>query len=96
MRTAIHSDSFTVWLSAQDTYDWAGKPMASWPCSTLANKRLVASFDTNGLYDLSVNGRDTSEDTDGNELSAMVSDFMANKLPKDHPCYFVAVGQFQA
>ena len=93
MRTSIHPDRFTRWLSARDTYDWAHEPHASWPCSTLSDKRVVAVFDSNGLCDFAVNGRDAN-DIDGTELSAMVADFMRAKLPSGHICRFVAVDQF--
>ena len=94
MRTLIHPQGFTVWLSARDTYDWAHKPGASWPCSTLSDKRLVAVFDSNGLCDLAVDGRDAAYDIVAHEVSAMIADHMRDKLPADHACYFVAVGQF--
>lgn len=92
MRTLIHETSVKLWLSAHDTYQWAHKAGASWPCSQLSDKRLFAEFDRNGLCDLAVNGR--SADVDGNELSACCADHLARKLPKEHPCYWVAVGQF--
>ncbi|HSG61883.1 MAG TPA: hypothetical protein VLA24_10695 [Pseudomonadales bacterium] len=92
MRTKINPNSFTVWLSRNDTYTWAHKTGAAWPCSMLSNKRVVASFDANGLYDFAVNGK--GDDIDGNELSAIVADSMRDLLPAEHPAYFVAVGQF--
>ena len=94
MRIKDNGDSFTLWASARDTYDWAHKPGAAWPCSTLSGHRFVASFDTDGLYDLNVQGRG---DWAGDEFSACVSDLVeeSGKIPEDHPCYFVAVGQFR-
>lgn len=99
MRTLIHDNGFTLWLSANDTYDWAHRVNDSWPCSTLSNHRLTASFDSNGLYDLTIDGKCLSGEgyceVDAHELSAIVADLMKKKLPTTHPCYDVAVGQFQ-
>lgn len=94
MRTHITPDQITLWLSKRDTYDWAHRANASWPCSTIAGKSLCASFDDNGLYNITINGRDTGE-VDGHEFNAITSDFLRAKLPEAHPLYFVTVGQFQ-
>lgn len=93
MRVQVNGSSVTLWASADDTRRWATRPYASWPCSTLRGKRFVASFDRNGLYDLSVNGR-SGADIDAHEFNACTSDLLALKLPESHPCHFVAVGQF--
>jgi len=95
MRIETSLESFTIWLSASDTKDWAtGYPC--WPCSKLRGKRVRADFDTNGLLDLSVNGRPPTEslDLDCTELNAIIADHLKGQLPKGHPCFFVAVGQF--
>lgn len=94
MRLIIGPSSLSVWISARETRDWARKTGAHWPCSQLAGKRLFAAFDRNGLCDLTINGR--SGDCDSTEFNAITSDFLASKLPKDHPCYLVCVGQFRA
>ena len=95
-RVKDNGDSFTIYVSKLETGDgadgWYGN--GRWPCSNLAGKRLAATFDTNGLLDLTVGGRDAPQDLDANELNACVAYFAGQKLPKDHPCYFVAVGQF--
>ena len=93
MRITHDGNSVRLWLSANDTYGWAHKPGASWPCSFLAGKRLRADFDSNGLVDYAVNGR-YAEGMAADEFNAITSDFMRDRLPKEHPCYFVAVGQF--
>ena len=93
MRFEDNGDSIAIWLSARDTYEWARKPGAAWPCSSLEGKRISAAFDTNGLYDLTINGKDL--DCDANEFNAITSDFIATKIDKSHPCYFVTVGQFK-
>lgn len=92
MRTQIWESGFNLWLSANDTYNWANRPGESWPCSELSDKRLFVQFDRNGLCDLTIDGKDG--DCDCTELSAIVADFMRDKLPKDHACRFVAVDQF--
>lgn len=89
MRTKITSNAVTVWLSANDTYDWAN----TWPCSTLSDKRLCASFDENGLYNMTINGGRGNQDCDSHEFSAMIADYLVTVLSKDHPAYFVAVEQ---
>ena len=65
-----------LWLSANDTYNWAHKTGNSWPCSQLSGKRLFAQFASNGdLEDFAINGR--TEDIDANELNAITEDFLA-------------------
>jgi hypothetical protein len=93
MRVLITPSSVTLWLSARDTYDWAHRAGAAWPCSQLSGKRLVAVFDTHGLVDIAINGNQ-SADCDATEFNAITSDFLATKLAKDHPAWFVTVGQF--
>jgi len=95
MRVQDNGSSIALWASARDTYDWSTRPGSAWPCSTLAGRRFFAYFDTNGLCDLTVNGRDAT-DVDSHELSAICADLLGERLSKDHPVWFVAVGQFQA
>jgi len=95
MRLNIGLSAFTLWVSASDTERWAIGHFGQgrWPCSELAGSRFCVTFDTNGLCDFTLSGlRD--KDVDQNELNACISDFLKDKLPTDHPCYFVAVGQF--
>lgn len=73
MRVQITGNRIKLWLSASDTAIWARR----WPCSTLGGKRLFAEFDSNGLCDLTINGRDG--DCDGNEFDAITADFLAGK-----------------
>ena len=76
MKIQRSNQGVKLWLSANDTYNWAHKAGSSWPCSTLSNKRLFAEFDGSGdLIDLSVNGR-TALNVDGNEFNAIVADFV--------------------
>lgn len=65
---------YTLWLSRSDTYRWARKPGAAWPCSKCSGRRLVVGVNSNGLCDLAVDGR--TVDVDGNELEAIVADHL--------------------
>lgn len=94
-RIKDHGNAVLLWASARDTEDWATRPGASWPCSTLRGRRFFAAFDDNGLCELTVDGKD-ADDIDGHELSACCADMLSGRIPEDHPVHFVAVGQFQA
>ena len=93
-RLQDNGDSVCLWASASDTYDWAHEIGAAWPCSELAGRRFFAAFDTNGLVDLTVDGKD-GVGIPCDEFNAITSDLLAERLPADHPCYFVTVGQFR-
>lgn len=93
MRVNITDSAVKLWLSENDTYNWAHKPGAAWPCSQLSGSRLFAEFDSNGLCDLTVDGK--SGDCDVTEFNAMTSDYLAQRLPSGHPLYFITVGQFR-
>jgi len=84
MRTQITNTAAKLWLSANDTYNWATRPRASWPCSVLSGNQLFVEFDQGGLVDLAINGR--MSDCPANELNAIVSDHLRGKLPAGHPC----------
>lgn len=45
MRILDHGNSVAIWLSARDTYEWARKPGAAWPCSQLEGRRLYVRQD---------------------------------------------------
>ena len=71
-----------VWISARETYAWAHKPGARWPCSTLSNKRLFAAFDTRGdLVNIAINGR-SDADCSGAELDALLEDLIGSAHPE--------------
>lgn len=97
MRTKVTESEIALWASQDDTYRWARRTGSAWPCSTLSGKRLFAAFDSNGLVELAINGKDAGDDIDGWELSCLCSDLLkkSGKVPQEHPAYFVAVGQFQ-
>ncbi len=69
---------YVLKLSARETYDWAHRPDCSWPCSTLSDRRVVVEVDSNGLCDIAIDGKypDESQDYDGHELDAIVSDHL--------------------
>jgi hypothetical protein len=92
-RFSIGPDSVAVWISARDSAAWARRPGHHWPCSDLAGHRIFAAFDRSGLLDVKIDGRD--RDCPSHEFNAITADFLARKLPKDHPCYLVTVGQFR-
>ena len=91
----ITENGVNVWLSANDTHAWAHRSGASWPCSQLSGRRVFAGFDSNGLCDVAIDGGRGDQDCDSAEFNACVADHLAGKLPVDHRCYDVVVGQFQ-
>lgn len=67
-----------LWLSANDTYDWAHRAGNSWPCSQLSNRRLFAEFDATGdLVDLSIDGGRGEQDCDATEFNAITEHYLA-------------------
>lgn len=73
----------TVRGSAYELLDWARRPGASWPCSTLALlDEITARFDARGdLVDLE---GDTCE-VPSDELNAWTSDVLRDAGLHDHP-----------
>lgn len=102
MRVNIQPTSVKLWLTADETETWANSPGESWPCSALEGKSLFAEFDENGLVDFAVDSPELHIQEaqeiyiESSEVNAITSDFLQDKLPRDHPCYFVAVGQFKS
>jgi hypothetical protein len=78
----ILNDGACVWLSAQDTEDWATRPGHYWPCSTLRGRRVFAEFHGTDLVDLQLDGGRGDQDCDANEFNACVSDFLAARKQK--------------
>ena len=96
MRVDIGTETVSLRLTADDTREWSRRPRASWPCSFLAGKRLLAIFDGGGLCDLAINNGRGNQDCPADEFNAITSDFLrAGKLPTEHPAWFAAVGQFE-
>ena len=78
MRHRETGSSLMIWLSAIDTENWAARPGAAWPCSTLRGRRVFAEFDRSGdLIDLAIDGGKGDQNCDGNEFKAMLDDFRA-------------------
>ena len=93
MRTTKQEDGTTkLWLSASDTWEWAHRSGAHWPCSEVQGLDLYAEFDGNGdLVDLATNGRgsggwsSTHNSIPGDEFRAITSDFLRERYGPDHP-----------
>ena len=89
MRTTQDETGQTrLWLSADDTYEWAHRSGASWPCSTLSGHRCYVEFEPSGdLVDMTIDGRggNALDDIDGHELTAAASDFLTERYESDHP-----------
>ena len=74
--------STKLWLSASDTYNWAHRSGASWPCSFLSGKRLFAEFEPNGetlpwcgdLIDFDINDGRGDQDCPADEFNAITDD----------------------
>ena len=86
MRFAGYGAGYTMSFSAPNTWDWAHRPNARWPCSSLAGKRIFIVVNNNGLAETRVRGRgDLNIQSD--ELAAIVADH----LPQSHrhlwPCW---------
>jgi len=68
-----------VWLSSSDTWRWANRTNAKWPCSTLADKRVYVELDKNkDIVEIKVNGRPKRE-VDGHELRCCLNDLTKGK-----------------
>ena len=87
MRVKKHDDGYTMWLSVNDTYNWAHRANNSWPCSQLSGKRVRAVVDNNGVFDLYINGIYPLYDIDGNELTAIIGDHLPKDLRQFWPCW---------
>lgn len=82
-KTDTYSKTIKVWFSAKDTYEWAHKPNAAWPCSTISNKRIFAEFHNGDLVDIAINGKCLSDENsiDGYEFNAFVYDMLGSVNP---------------
>ena len=66
-----------LWLSTNDTYNWAHRAGALWPCSFLSGKRLFAEFDCKGdLIDGTTNGKHGCN-CPSDEFNAITTDFLS-------------------
>lgn len=83
MRVKRDQHGTRAWFSARDTYDWAHKPGARWPCSTLSDRSVFCAFDARGnLEDFAINGGRGSQDCDSHELEAMLADLLGSAHPE--------------
>jgi hypothetical protein len=72
-----------LWLSAQNTFDWAHRVGSSWPCSKLSGKPVFVEFAKNGdLVDLSINGGRGDQECSESELDAIAEDFLGSSHPR--------------
>ena len=81
MRIQELDNGYKMSLSARDTYAWAHKPGASWPCSTVEDGPLWHEVDSNGLCDIN------DADLDETELAAIVADHLPDHLRKYWPAW---------
>ena len=64
-----------IWLSANDTYNWAHRPGNTWPCSQLSGHRVFAEYEQGGdLVDMAIDGK--IKDCDSNEFNAIMLDHL--------------------
>ena len=71
---------YTMWLSANDTRDWADRPGGVWPGSTLGGHRLRIEVDRKGLADLAADGKADQHWVDAWELDAIITDHLPAHL----------------
>lgn len=66
--------SYTMWLSADDTYSWA----ATWPCSNTKDKKVMVKVDDNGICEYTVKsiGGKKVEFVNNDELAAIIRDHL--------------------
>ena len=74
MRKQTNGNNVKLWLSGNDTWDWAHRPGESWPCSHLAGRRLFAEFQNGDLIDYRISGPNIG--CDATEFNAITSDYL--------------------
>lgn len=68
-----------VWISSSETWRWANRINAKWPCSTLADKRIYMELDKHdNIVDIKINGRYSSK-IDGHELRSCINDLLKDE-----------------
>ena len=86
MRATQNQHGTSIWLSAKNTEDWAERPGARWPCSTLSGHRIFAAFAPNGdLVRVCVDGGRGNQDCSIDEFNAIMSDHLAKRFGTEHP-----------
>ena len=86
MRVKEHIGGYNLWLTANETYKWAHKAGPTWPCSTLAGHKLFVAIDSNGLCDITLDGKEALE-IDSNELEACITDHLPESLHQFWPVW---------
>jgi hypothetical protein len=76
MKTQTFGKSIKVWLSANDTYKWAHKDGAYWPCSQLSGHRVFVEFYSGNLVDITIDGK-SNIDCDATEFNAIMEDVIS-------------------
>lgn len=74
MKILKNGTTTRLWLSRNDTYEWAHRPGKAWLCSYLSGKSLFVELDKGDLVDIRINGR--AGDCDSCELTAIMNDFL--------------------
>jgi len=87
MRVTKCENGYCMWVSANDTYNWAHKVRANWPCSQLSGHKFFVAVDANGLYDFILDGRMVILAIDNTELMACVEYYLPTELKKYWPCW---------
>lgn len=96
MRLTVNDRTVKIWLSADDTYNWAHW-VTEWPCSECSGHRLFAEFDRGDLVDFALDGS-SDENMADHELRAIVADYLKTRpktFPKTHPDYASLVTQWE-
>lgn len=84
MRAKQDPGGTRIWISARESYAWANKVGARWPCSELEGTRVFAEWDSSGnLVALAIDG-DESAECGAAELNALTSDFLRERFGAHH------------
>lgn len=79
MKIKKEGNTTKIWLSSNDTFRWAERPNAKWPCSTLSDRRIYVELDKNkDIIDIKINGKPRRE-IDSHELRCCLNDLTKGK-----------------
>lgn len=81
MKIKRKGKSVQIWASSNDTYNWATKPNATWPCSQLSGHRFYAEFFHGDLVAFTFDGKH-GKDIDGTEFNAFIEDALGSVNPE--------------
>ena len=82
MKVQCTAHNAKVWLSANDTYHWAHRTNATWPCSFLSGRRVFAEFDRHGdLVDMAIDGGRGDQDCPCDEFDAIMASLVGDSHP---------------